>query len=177
MFMYAARFQSKIKKLLRDQFARFHTKKGIYAMAAAQLDAVTMDAIDWWSTYGSETPELAQVAKKVLSQPISSSSAERSWSTYSYIHSVKRNRLNCERADKLVYIHSNIRLESRFSESYKNGQFKNWDMDHDDTYIGESSMRQQDTILELDNEMNGGVDDNRNATRRDAIKRGKRIKK
>jgi hypothetical protein len=37
-------------------------------MAAAQLDAVIMDAIDWWSMYGSETPELAEVVKKVLSQ-------------------------------------------------------------------------------------------------------------
>ncbi|KAK2457259.1 hypothetical protein QL285_004554 [Trifolium repens] len=154
---------SEEQKLLRDQFARFHTKRGIYAMAAAQLDAVTMDAIDWWSTYGSETPELAEVAKKVLSQPISSSSAERSWSTYSYIHSVKRNRLNCARADKLVYIHSNIRLQSRFSESYKNGQYKNWDMDHDESYLGESSTREQDTNMELDNEM-----------RRTSTKRGKR---
>jgi len=51
-------------------------------MPTAQLDDVTMDAIDWWSTYGSETPELAKVANKVLSQPISSSSAKRSWSNY-----------------------------------------------------------------------------------------------
>jgi hypothetical protein len=59
-------------KLLRQLpvrvFARFHTKRGIYAMVVAQLDAVIMDVIDWWSTYGSETPELAEVAKKVLSQ-------------------------------------------------------------------------------------------------------------
>ncbi|MCI06904.1 hypothetical protein A2U01_0027966, partial [Trifolium medium] len=41
---------SEEQKLLRDQFT----------MVAAQLDAVTMDAIDWWSTYGSETPELAE---------------------------------------------------------------------------------------------------------------------
>lgn len=73
----------------------------------AQIDAVTMDSIDWWSTYGSETPKLAEIAKKVLSQPISSSLAERNWSTYSYIHNVKRNRLNCKKADKLVFIHSN----------------------------------------------------------------------
>ncbi|OMO51384.1 hypothetical protein COLO4_37694 [Corchorus olitorius] len=79
-------------------------------MAPAQIDAVTMDAIEWWSTYGSETPKLMEVAKIVLSQPISSSSTERAWNTYSYIHNVKRNRLNCTRADKLVFIHSNIRL-------------------------------------------------------------------
>ncbi|XP_004513749.2 uncharacterized protein [Cicer arietinum] len=151
------------QKLLRDQFAIFHKKKkGIYAMSAAQLDVVTMDSIDWWSMYGSETSELAEVAKKVLSQPISSSSAERTWSTYSYIHNVKRNRLNCARADKLVYIHSNIRSQSRFSDSYKNGPFKKWDMNHDNTCLEESSGILQDLSWELNDEMDGRVDDWRN---------------
>ncbi|XP_076951533.1 uncharacterized protein LOC143624925 [Bidens hawaiensis] len=53
--------------LLREQFATFHMKKGLYSLPAAQLDAVTMEAIDWWSTYGAETPKLAKVAKKILS--------------------------------------------------------------------------------------------------------------
>ncbi|KAK8474191.1 hypothetical protein V6N13_088410 [Hibiscus sabdariffa] len=98
------------EKQLRDQFAEFQLRKGIYSMPQAQMDAVTMDAIDWWSIYGSQTPELAEVAKKVLSQPISSSSAERAWSTYGHVHSLKRNRLNSSRADKLVYIYTNLRL-------------------------------------------------------------------
>ncbi|KAK7290096.1 hypothetical protein RIF29_04274 [Crotalaria pallida] len=42
----------------------FHMRKGIYGMPAATMDAATMDAIEWWSTYGSQTPELAEVAKK-----------------------------------------------------------------------------------------------------------------
>ncbi|XP_076916066.1 uncharacterized protein LOC143575638 [Bidens hawaiensis] len=112
------------RNLLRAPFATFHMKKGLYSLLAAHLDVVTMEAIDGWSTYGAKTPELAEVAKKVLSQPISSSSAERNWSTYSNIHSVKRNRLNCKTADKLVYAHSNIRMISRFSESYKEGPHK-----------------------------------------------------
>ena len=102
---------------------------------------MTMDAIDWWSNYGSETPELQEVAIKVLSQPISSSSAERNWSTYSYIHNVKRNRLNCSRADKLVFIHSNIRLQLRFCESYKDGPYEQWNIDHDNTCLEDSYER------------------------------------
>ena len=81
-------------QFLREQFITFHIKICIYSMVEIQMDALTMDPIDWWSTYEVETPDLALVAKKVLSQPISSSSAERNWSTYSYIHNVKRNRLN-----------------------------------------------------------------------------------
>jgi len=49
------------EKTLRNQFVTFHMKKGIYSKVATQTDAVTMDAIDWWATYGSETPELAEV--------------------------------------------------------------------------------------------------------------------
>ncbi|KAJ9560251.1 hypothetical protein OSB04_005411 [Centaurea solstitialis] len=135
-------------KLLRDQFARFHTKKGIYSKVATQADSVTMDAIDWWSSYGAETPELAEVAKKVLSQPISSSSAERNWSTYSYIHNVKRNRLNSKRADKLVFIHSNIRLLSRFSKDYKSGPHKKWDVNPESPYVEGSSARLEEMAWE-----------------------------
>ncbi|KAL7587843.1 hypothetical protein Lser_V15G37134 [Lactuca serriola] len=130
-----------VERLLREQFATFHMKKGLYALAATHMDAVTMDAIDWWSSYGSETPELAVLAKKVLSQPISSSSAERNWSTYSYIHNVKRNRLNSKRADKLVFIHSNIHLQSRLSESYTSGPHKKWDVNPESTNLEESSTR------------------------------------
>ncbi|KAL4587556.1 hypothetical protein LXL04_000428 [Taraxacum kok-saghyz] len=149
-------------RMLREQFVTFHMKKGIYSMPATQTDAVTMDAIDWWSTYGAETPELAEVAKKVLSQPISSSSAERNWSTYSYIHNVKRNRLNEKRADKLVYIHSNIRLPSRFSESYKSGPHKNWDINPESTYIEGSSSRLDEMVWEnLDEEDTENVQGNR----------------
>lgn len=38
------------QKELWEKFAVFRSRKGLYAMAAAQLDAITMDAIDWWST-------------------------------------------------------------------------------------------------------------------------------
>ncbi|VFQ60062.1 unnamed protein product [Cuscuta campestris] len=146
------------------QFTIALPQKGIYSRAATQADAVTMDPIDWWATYGSETPELAEIAKKVLSQPISSSSAERNWSTYSYIHNVKRNRLNSKRADKLVFIHSNIRLQSRFSESYKSGPHKNWDVNPKNTYIEGSSARLEEMVWEdLDDE---GFDNGRGKRQR-----------
>ncbi|KAK1352226.1 hypothetical protein POM88_053490 [Heracleum sosnowskyi] len=104
------------RRVLRRQLSKFQGKEGIFGTHAAMIDAVSMSPISWWSTYGAETPELSEIAMKVLSQPISSSSAERVWSTYSYIHNVKRNRLNSLRADKLVYIHSNISLLSRFTK-------------------------------------------------------------
>ena len=59
----------------------------------------------------------------------SSSSAERNWSTYGFIHSVKRNRLGSQKAEDLVYVHSNLRLVSRRGAEYVNGPHKDWDVD------------------------------------------------
>ncbi|KAM0907913.1 hypothetical protein ACQ4PT_015792 [Festuca glaucescens] len=127
--------------LLREEFNTFIMKKGLFAIAAVQADAATMNAIDWWFNYGSQTPHLNEVAKKVLSQPISSSSAERNWSTYSFIHSVKRNPLNAKTADKLVYIHANERLKRRFSEGYNSGPHYKWDVDPDNSLLEDSSLK------------------------------------
>ena len=52
------------RKILSEQFATFHMKKGMFSLPAVKTDAVTMDAIEWWSNYGSETPNLAEVAQK-----------------------------------------------------------------------------------------------------------------
>jgi len=71
-----------------------------------KLVGYNMDAIDWWEAYGSKTPNLAAVAVRILSQPISGCSAERIWRTYEYIHSAKRNKLNAKIAGKLVFVHS-----------------------------------------------------------------------
>jgi hypothetical protein len=52
-------------------------KKGVYAMVPVQAVAATINGIDWWCNYGSTILNLNEVEKKVLSRPISSSSAER----------------------------------------------------------------------------------------------------
>jgi len=88
----------------------------MYAMPAMKLDGYNMDAIDWWEAYGSKAPNLVEVAVRILSQPISSSSAKRICSTYEYIHSAKRNKLNAKTANKLVFVHSNLLLLSSHSE-------------------------------------------------------------
>ncbi|KAL2901126.1 Zinc finger BED domain-containing protein 1 [Bienertia sinuspersici] len=132
------------RKVLRHQLARFQAKEGIFGKLQAKYDAVSLSPIKWWNTYGAETPELAEIAVKVLSQPISSSSAGRVWSTYSFVHSIKRNRLNSLRADKLVFIHSNIRLLSRFTASYKQGPHRKWDIEPESSYLDDSVARLED---------------------------------
>uniref|UniRef100_A0A803LFV4 HAT C-terminal dimerisation domain-containing protein n=1 Tax=Chenopodium quinoa TaxID=63459 RepID=A0A803LFV4_CHEQI len=133
------------RRVLRQQLATFQDKGGIFGTLSAKVDDVTMSPISWWSTYGAETPELVEIVVKVLSQPITSSSAERVWSTYSYIHNIKRNTLNSLRADKLVFIHTNIRLISRFTASYKDGPYRKWDLNPETTYLNDSAVRFEDS--------------------------------
>lgn len=100
-----------------------------------------MDEFDWWGAYGVENPDVAEKAKSLLSQSVSSSSAERNSGTYSYIHNVKRNHLNAKRADTHVFVHSNIIILSRFSESYKSGPKKKVGYESESEYIEGLSAR------------------------------------
>jgi hypothetical protein len=68
---------------------------------------------------------------ELLSQSASSSCYERNWSTYSFIHSVKRNFLTSTRAEDLVFVQSNRRHLSRRTEAYKTGETKMWDVKGD----------------------------------------------
>ncbi|XP_077245333.1 uncharacterized protein LOC143885176 [Tasmannia lanceolata] len=135
-----------LRDLLREQFVRFVTKKGRFGSPLASREARNpkMSILEWWRFHGGDTPELRTLAIKVLSQSITTSSAERAWSTYSYILNVKRNRLNAARADTLVYIHSNLRLLSRLTGSYKDGPHRKWDINPEIPLIDDSAVRMED---------------------------------
>lgn len=100
---------------IRLQFLAFTERRGKFSTATAKRDARNpkINVLQWWKFHGGDAKELRDVAFKVLAQPISSSSLERPWSTYSYIHNAKRNRLNSSCADDLLFIHTNLRLLSR----------------------------------------------------------------
>ena len=100
----------------------------------------------WCVTYGAALPKLQTIALKLLSQPSSSSSSERNWSTYSFIHSLQRNKLNPRRAEDLVFIHTNLRLLSRKSPCYKEGETKMWDIGGDEWDLEGSSILEVATL-------------------------------
>ena len=89
------------------------------------------DPRNWWANFGVETPFLQSLAFKLLGQPTSSSCCDRNWSTYSFIHSLRRNKLNPSRSEDLVYIHNNLHLLSRNSNQYENEKTKMWDVGGD----------------------------------------------
>ena len=64
----------------------------------------------WWDFEGACGKLLAPIAKQILAQTVSTSSCERNWSSYSFVHDRKRNRLLPKKADDLVFVYTNSRL-------------------------------------------------------------------
>ncbi len=76
-----------------------------------------MAPYQWWQQAGGECRELQTVAVRVLAMVSSAGACERVWSTFDFVHSKKRNRLDPDRAGDLVYVHRNRRLHKRAKKS------------------------------------------------------------
>ncbi|TVU04758.1 hypothetical protein EJB05_47892, partial [Eragrostis curvula] len=112
---------------VKEEYAKFSSCSDEFSSHDAIKDRYSASPWAWWSSYGQDAPLLMNLANKVLNQPASSSCCERNWSTYSFIHSVKRNALTPERAEDLVFVHSNLRHLSRRSDAYKQGEIRMWE--------------------------------------------------
>ncbi|XP_057831543.1 uncharacterized protein LOC131042228 [Cryptomeria japonica] len=131
---------SEMEDLMTSEFADFVASNG--QSVSALRDKYKKDSHAWWYLNGHTSPNLQTLAIKVLSQVASSSSSERNWSTYSFIHSVKRNRLAASKAEELVYVHSNLRLLTHKQNEYKDGSTKFWDVDPERTDLDFSAATQ-----------------------------------
>jgi len=68
--------------------------------------------LTWWRGLRG-TNVISDIAIRILSAPVTSAATERTFSTFSWIHSSKRNRLTTERAAKIAYISHNWRLKNK----------------------------------------------------------------
>ncbi|WVZ79531.1 hypothetical protein U9M48_027100, partial [Paspalum notatum var. saurae] len=90
----------------------FGRKQGEFSTDIARRMAIDRNTppAAWWAIFGGDTPVLQRVARRLLSQCVSSSGCERNWSTFAYIHTKLRNRLSHKKLDKLVFVNYNLRL-------------------------------------------------------------------
>ena len=73
---------------------------------------------------------------------VNTSFAERCWSSYSFIHSVKRNSLSLDWAESLVYVHYNLRLSSHYCEDAKsNKDLLIWDKNPEEPKLEDGVLR------------------------------------
>ncbi|RLN34641.1 hypothetical protein C2845_PM03G19120 [Panicum miliaceum] len=116
---------------VKEEYSRFSSCSEEFNDPDSIHDRWAVSPMTWWTNHGQSVPLLMSLALKLLSQPASSSCCERNWSTYSFIHSVKRNALTPERAEDLVFVHSNLRHLSRRTDAYKTGETRMWDVEGD----------------------------------------------
>ncbi|XP_024927992.3 uncharacterized protein LOC107412863 isoform X2 [Ziziphus jujuba] len=73
----------------------------------------------WWSLYAADYPDLQRLAVRILSQTCNIIRCDRSWSMFERTHSKKKNRLEHQRLNDLLFVHYNLHLQQRRSETSK----------------------------------------------------------
>jgi hypothetical protein len=137
-----------------EQFLQYKARSGIFGNSLAWVSINNVDLLTWWKgNFGAVAPELTKVAVRVLSIPTSSAAAERNWSTFSYIHDKKRNKLTNDRIFKLVYIYFNNKLKTP-----KISKVTNVDEDIDDSDGTVDDDTVDDSDDNVDNVDNSDID-------------------
>ncbi|XP_052177547.1 uncharacterized protein LOC127791603 [Diospyros lotus] len=101
------------KQKLVDEIPFFRDKEKGFSRDLAITSCRTIRPDDWWKIFGYDGPTLQKLAIRILSQTSSSSGCERNWSVFERIHTKKRNILEHQRLNDLVYVHYNLRLQNR----------------------------------------------------------------
>ncbi|KAL0285243.1 UNVERIFIED_CONTAM: hypothetical protein Sradi_7179300 [Sesamum radiatum] len=94
-------------RLFRDRLESFGQELALETSKNTQPD-------EWWKLFGASAPNLQQLAIRILGQTSSSSRCEWNWSVFERIHTKKRNRLEHQRLNDLVYVHYNLKLKDRW---------------------------------------------------------------
>ncbi|GFZ21698.1 hAT dimerization domain-containing protein [Actinidia rufa] len=100
-------------RLYRDRLESFGRELALTTCKTTQPD-------EWWRLFGHSAPNFQKLAIRILSQTSSSSGCERNWSVFERIHTKKRNRLEHQRLNDLVFVHYNLRLQNRHLYKMKN---------------------------------------------------------
>jgi len=75
---------------------------------------------------------------------------EMCWSTYNFIHNVKRNIVNRDLAESLVNVHCNLRLLSHYCDATNNDWIcKTWDINPGEDNLEEGAIALEDLEAEL----------------------------
>ncbi|RZC76074.1 hypothetical protein C5167_001150 [Papaver somniferum] len=97
-----------------DQLVVYRSAEGMMGDPAAVRKRETTSPSEWWVTWGSEVPELQEFARKVLGLTCSASPYETNWSAFNSLHSKKRNKLEHQKLNDLVFVTYNTKLRTRY---------------------------------------------------------------
>ncbi|KAA8539998.1 hypothetical protein F0562_026690 [Nyssa sinensis] len=128
-----------LRQDLTNQILVFSRASGMFGCNLAKEAIDTVSPGIWWEQYGDSAPMLQRVAIRILSQVCSTSTFERHWSTFQQIHSEKRNKIDKETLNDLVYINYNLKLaRSMKSKSSEGDPIQLDDIDMTSEWVEES---------------------------------------
>ncbi|XP_037462627.1 uncharacterized protein LOC119334067 [Triticum dicoccoides] len=98
---------------INDELVAYRKEQGTFGreIAKRQRRNKSFDPAQWWSSHGSDSPNLRVLAMRILSLTCSSSACERNFSVFQQIHTKKRNRLLHNKMRDLVFIKFNSKLK------------------------------------------------------------------
>nr|KAJ0214743.1 hypothetical protein LSAT_V11C400220220 [Lactuca sativa] len=111
-----------LKRMCPDENLTMKIDLGIFGYKASKTIRKEKSLVDWWDSYGAETPELRDFSMRILSLTCSSSGRERSWSAFKMEHSKRRNRPHQQGMNDLVYVMYNLQLTGRDENKRKEQQ-------------------------------------------------------
>ncbi|GAV85530.1 DUF659 domain-containing protein/Dimer_Tnp_hAT domain-containing protein, partial [Cephalotus follicularis] len=89
----------------------FRERHGSFGQDIAIKLSNTMQPDEWWRLFGHSAPNLQKVSILLLIQISSSSGCELNWIVFERIHTNKRNRLEHQILNDLVFVTYNLRLK------------------------------------------------------------------
>ncbi|KAL5799447.1 hypothetical protein ACOSQ3_032529 [Xanthoceras sorbifolium] len=105
-------------QILMNDLVKYTNKEDVFGKPLAKMiwewDANgTYDLVQWWNVFGTHTPDLKRMAERILALTTSASGCERNWSTFEGIHTKKRNKLDVDRLNNLVFVQFNSKLMNK----------------------------------------------------------------
>ncbi|KAL4588076.1 hypothetical protein LXL04_000955 [Taraxacum kok-saghyz] len=107
-------FQGQALVDLTSTLGHFRDATGTFGRPSAVASRFVSCPDEWWKLFGGDLPVLKKFAIRILCQTASSSGCERNWSVFERIHTKRRNRLEHQRLNDLVFVHYNLSLQNRF---------------------------------------------------------------
>ncbi|KAL9684410.1 hypothetical protein QQ045_021846 [Rhodiola kirilowii] len=101
---------------ISEKVDQYENSRNSFGKGLPTLSREKKNPLDWWSAFGGYTIELGLFAKRIVGLCCSSSGCEHNWSTFEFIHTKKRNRLEHQRLNDLVYVQYNRKIATRFQK-------------------------------------------------------------
>ncbi|XP_016196777.2 uncharacterized protein LOC107638121 [Arachis ipaensis] len=136
--------------LYRDRKESFDRQEVIPAASELKPD-------EWWRLFGGSAPCLQKIAVRILSQASASSGCERNWSLFDQIHTKRRNRLEHDRLNDIVYVTYNLRLKSRKEKEKRKQKTQHDPIDYES--ISQVDFWVTEEVVEKEPDLPSNVDD------------------